>query len=155
MKKVVFRRATVADVPSLVALRAAFLAEVAGSDPKAPSLLKALTRYFSAGLSSGEFVAYLATVGGQVVATSGMVYHHHPPRAANLNGSEAYVMNMYTLPPWRQQGIARALLKKLIIVARKNHCAQINLHAHPKAKPVYLRAGFVTRSDDMYLKLKG
>src|SRR5436309_435460 len=94
----VIRLATADDVESLVALRMAFLAEVSEADPADAALLTALRRYFATVVPAGEFVAAIAEHDGQVVASSGLVYHCHPPSPANMAGCEAYVMNMYTVP---------------------------------------------------------
>src|SRR4051812_39281037 len=118
MTNPVIRLATADDVESLVALRAAFLAEVSGADPTDETLLSALRRYFAAAVPAGGVVAAVAEHAGQAVAASGLVYHRHPPSPANLEGCEAYVMNMYTLPAWRGRGLATALLGRLIDIAR-------------------------------------
>ena len=111
------RLATLDDVAALVDLRTKFLAEVTGSCA-GPELIEALTQYFLRTLATGEFVAYVAESEGRIIATSGLVYYRHPPSAANLHSCEAYVMNMYTLPVWRGQGIATTLLDRLIELAQ-------------------------------------
>src|SRR4051794_2436412 len=118
------RFATAGDVESLVSLRVAFLAEVSGADTADAALLAALRRYFAAAVPAGEFVAAVAEHDGRVVASSGMVYHRHPPSPGNLAGCEAYVMNMYTLPAWRGRGLATALLARLVDVARAGGCCR-------------------------------
>jgi hypothetical protein len=60
MESVEFRLATAGDLESLVALRAEFLAELTGCDPGDPTLLTAMSRYFSATIPTGDFIAYLA-----------------------------------------------------------------------------------------------
>jgi GNAT superfamily N-acetyltransferase len=154
MEEITFRRADSADVPALIELRAAFLAEVAGSGPAEPALLPALSRYFSAAVPSGEFIAFLAVAGGRIIAASGLVFHRYPPSARNLQGLEAYVMNMYTLPAWRGKGIASALLWKLMEVARASNCSRVRLHALPKAQPIYARAGFASAEGEMQFDLR-
>lgn len=101
-----YRRAVVADVDALAQFRAAFLAEVRGVSAADTNLLSALRRYFSAAVPTSEFIAYLAESDGQIIATSGLVFHQHPPSPRNLSGREAYIMNMYTLPTWREIGRA-------------------------------------------------
>ena len=117
MQNVTYHRAESTDIPVLVELRVAFLAEVAGADPNDADLAKALTEYFSASLPSGEFIAYVAEVQNRVVASSGLIFHKHPPSAKNPSGLEAYIMNMYTAPAWRGRGIASALLQELVVIA--------------------------------------
>lgn len=148
-----YRLATADDVEPLVALRAAFLAQVGGADPADATLRDALRHYFASALPAGEFVAWLAVADGQIVATSGLVIHRHPPSPTNLAGREAYVMNMYTLPAWRGRGLAAALLDRLIDHARAAGCCRVVLHALPRARSIYVRAGFVPAEGEMRLVL--
>lgn len=152
-KGIIYRMATMDDLESLVDLRAAFLAEPVGADPSYPPLLEALRLYFASALPTGEFMGYLAIAEGQVVATSGMVIHRHPPRPSNLTGYEAYVMNMYTLPAWRGRGIATALLGNLIALAGKKGCQRLSLHATSVGRPIYTKAGFVPAEGEMRVDL--
>ena len=139
---------------SLVELRAAFLAEVAGAaNPRDPVLRAALERYFTAAIPDGEFVAYLGVVRDQLIATSGMVWHRHPPSGRNPHGIEAYVMNLYTVPAWRGRGIAAVLLRELIAAARRAKCCRVRLHAVEAAGRLYAREGFTAVSGEMNLDL--
>lgn len=151
--KIAYRIATIEDVESLVVLRATFLAEVSGSIPSEPALHAALKTYFTRTLRTGEFVSYLAVTEDRIVATSGLVYYRHPPSPANLQGCEAYTMNMYTLLAWRGRGIATALLHKLIERARSDKCCRVSLHALEGARSLYLTAGFVATEGEMRLNL--
>lgn len=149
---VVFRVATPADVPALVRLRVAFLAEVGGTDAD-EGLPDALEQYFSQALPSGEFIAYVAVAAGDVVATSGMVYHRHPPSPSNPRGLEAYLMNMYTLSSWRRRGLASQLLRLCLDHARLAGCSRAVLHALPLGRRIYELAGSVAAEGEMRLPL--
>jgi ribosomal protein S18 acetylase RimI-like enzyme len=155
MESVEFRLATAADVESLVALRAAFLAELTGCNPDDPALLNAMSQYFSATVPTGQFIAYLAVVNSRVVATSGFIIRQNPPSAKNLEGREAFVLNVHTLPAWRGRGIATRLLEKTIAAARDARCGRVILHAAARAVPIYLhlRAGLVSVDSEMQLDL--
>jgi GNAT superfamily N-acetyltransferase len=151
MDSVEFRLATAADVESLVALRAAFLAELTGSNPNDSTLREAMARYFSEKIAKREFTAFVAEVNGCVAATCGMIIHQNPPSAKNLTGREAFVLNVYTLPKFRGRGFATALLKGTIAAARETECGRIVLHAAARAVPIYRRAGFVPVNTEMRL----
>jgi GNAT superfamily N-acetyltransferase len=153
MQSISYRRAIASDIEALVQLRVAFLAEVANADPADAALRDALTRYFSSTVSTGEFIAFLALADNQPIASSGMVFHHHPPAHINLTGISAHIMNMYTAPAWRGRGIAGVLLNELIQTARQSSCPRVTLHALPKAASLYQRAGFVLTNDEMKLEL--
>jgi len=64
------------------------------------------------------------------------------------------MMNMYTLPAWRGRGIATALLRHLIQLARQTNCSRVSLHATPKAVPVYARLDFKSADAEMRLALQ-
>ena len=153
MEQLVYRRADLADVGALAELRAQFLAEVVNANAGDPTLLDALSRYFSAALPNEEFVAFVAISESRIIATSGLVFHRHPPSATNLDGKSAYLMNMYTLSAWRGRGIASRLLIDLVGFARRSGCRRAKLHALPKATALYERAGFTPVEGEMELRL--
>ncbi|MGA2442224.1 MAG: GNAT family N-acetyltransferase [Tepidisphaeraceae bacterium] len=150
-----YRRARLQDVGPLVKLRLAFLAEISGASESDPVLGASLVEYFSRTIPSEEFIGFLAVADGAIVASSGLVFHRHPPSNRNPTGREAYIMNMYTDPAWRRRGIASRLLQLLIDYARQNDCAKISMHALPKGRSIYVNAGFVPIETEMRLELHG
>lgn len=82
---------------------------------------------------------------------SGLLFFERPPTAGNLSGVDAYVMNMYTVPEWRGQGLAGALLRELIAHVRATPARRIWLHASAAGRPVYEAQGFVPKSSAMEL----
>ena len=154
MSEITYRLASVGDAESLTSLRLAFLAEVSDSPEQIPSLQTSLHAYFKTKLASGEFVAFIAEKDCQIIATSGMVFSQHPPSPRNPEGRGAYIMNMYTLPAFRSQGIATNLLQRLIALARERRCTRITLHGLPAARSIYSKAGFVSGKSEMKLDLR-
>ncbi|OYE00485.1 hypothetical protein CDG79_34875 [Nostoc sp. 'Peltigera membranacea cyanobiont' 232] len=100
-------------------------------------------------MPSGEFLAWVAEVDSQIVATSGLVFFQRPPYNGNLSGLEAYIMNVYTIPMWRGLGIATALLKEIISFVRATEAKRLWLHATEDGKPMYEKFGFVLTSKEM------
>jgi GNAT superfamily N-acetyltransferase len=148
-----YRLATPDDIDPLVRLRLAFLAEVGQAPDTLGQLDESLRSYFTAHLASGDFVSCLAESDGQVIATSGMVFHIHPPSVKNPTGRGAHIMNMYTLPAFRGQGIATNLLRQLLDIARQRSCTRVFLHALPLGKSIYVKAGFIPVEHEMQLNL--
>jgi ribosomal protein S18 acetylase RimI-like enzyme len=66
-----------------------------------------------------------------------------PPYPGNLAGREAYLLNMYTLPDYRKQGIANALLDAMAAEAIARGFGKVWLHASEAGRPLYERIGFV------------
>jgi ribosomal protein S18 acetylase RimI-like enzyme len=148
-----YRRATLEDVASLVSMRLAFLAEVSGATGSEPVLRESLAEYFSGMIPSNEFVGFLGVADSAIIATSGLVFHHHPPSNRNPSGREGYIMNMYTIPAFRRRGIASRLLQMLIDHARQNDCGKISMHALPNGRSIYVKSGFVPIESEMRLDM--
>src|SRR3954463_2832017 len=140
---ITYRLATLEDVEALTALRREFLIEVADASESDEAVAPRLRSWFDKKLRRGEFGAVLAQVGGQVIASSGLVVHEHPPGIMIPNGREAYIMNMYTRPNWRGQGIATTIFRTLLEVAKQKDCSRVALHALPLGRTIYQKEGFV------------
>jgi len=76
-----------------------------------------------------------------------------PPNYSNQSGKVAYIMNMYTLPEYRRQGVAAELLKRTIEGAKACGYSKITLHATDMGRPLYEKFGFRDVQGDMVLKV--
>ncbi|MEH1966722.1 GNAT family N-acetyltransferase [Nostoc sp.] len=145
------RQANLQDLEALIQLRLELLREA--GDIKGHSdttnLAEATRKYLGEKMSVGEFLAWVAEVNNQIVATSGLVFFQRPPYNGNLSGLEAYVMNVYTIPQWRGQGIATALLKEIISFVRATEAKRLWLHATEDGKRIYEKLSFVSTSKEM------
>jgi GNAT superfamily N-acetyltransferase len=153
---VTYRRATLDDVDVLVDFRLRFLADRAGTEraPEEDRIAPNLRDYFREAVPRGDFLAWLAEREGEVVATSGMVLWQIPPNNSVPSGRQAYVLNMYTVPAARRQGICTALLEKMIEEARALGLSRVHLHASVPGEGIYRRRGFVEPTDvELLLRL--
>ena len=150
---ITYRPADMKDVEVLAILRREFLVEVADARPDDETILPRLRNWFKEKLQSGHFCAILACNGDEVIASSGLVVHEHPPGIMIPNGREAYIMNMYTKPQWRGQGIATIVFRKLLDIAREKDCSRVALHALPLGRAIYQKEGFVPGDKEMRLDL--
>lgn len=64
---------------------------------------------------------------------------------------KAYIMNMYTAPEYRRQGIAIHTLDLLVKDVRKQGVSQIALETTEMGRPLYEKYGFVKIEDEMEL----
>lgn len=150
-----YRLTTMEDIGNLVLLRMIFLqeAEEVGSSSSAEELKKSLYSYFKEKIPNKLFVSWLAEDEGKIIATSGLSFHVVPPSYENPLGEEAYLMNMYTLPEYRKQGIGGNLLNKILNEARKRGIRKIRLHTTDIGKSLYEKKGFVETKSEMVLLL--
>jgi len=89
--------------------------------------------------------------GEKVVATGGVSFYRVMPTCCNPSGRKAYIMNMYTAPAWRRQGIAQKTLDMLVRECRRRGVNFITLEATAAGRPLYEKYGFVAMGDEMIL----
>ena len=141
----IIRQARAVDIPALVALRMQLFCEVGElASPQAdPALWQATVDYFTRAMSEEGALSWLAEVDKQVVAAGTLAMFVRPPYPGNLAGKEAYLLNMYTLPDYRKQGTASALLDAMAAEAIARRFGKVWLHASEAGRPLYERIGFV------------
>lgn len=138
-------RATVKDLPSLVSLRMELLKELGEiKTTEETDVLKKVTwNYLQEALANDQFISYLASKNDEVVSTSGMILFKRPPSLVNLKGIEAFILNMYTVPKFRGNGLASHLLECCINESKKFGVGRIWLYASQVGEPLYAKMGFV------------
>ncbi len=156
----IIRKATLEDVDELVKLRMELLREISEvnehytaklNDDYIAKLADAIREYFTDKIPENEFLAWVAEDKGKIIASSGLVFHEKPPIHGNLTGREAYIMNMYTVPAWRNKGLATNLLKEIIKFIKETNVQRIRLHATEAGKKIYEKMGFISDSSEMIL----
>ena len=65
----------------------------------------------------------------------------------------ATILNMYTDPRYRRQGIAGRLMQTMIDWCREEKFVHVTLHASDKGRPLYESLGFEA-TNEMRLKLR-
>ena len=151
-----FRLATLDDIQKLVELRIKFIKEVRIDAPTdgLDEYREVMSNYLKKEMSSGNFIAWLAITNKEIIATSGLITIQRQPQLWNMSGQEVYIMNMYTKPEWRREGIGTAILEKLIDEARNRGVEAIKLHATPMGKALYEKRGFKMAHPEMYLYIE-
>lgn len=146
-----YRKAGLCDVDSLAKIRSIFLQEAAdvSSEDERLEMEIANKTYFETALADDSFVAWLALDDDRIVATSGLSFSVVPPSSKCPNGKVAYIMNMFTFPDYRKQGIGMELFKRTINEAEKRGYRKITLYATDAGRRLYERYGFKAVTGDM------
>jgi len=61
---------------------------------------------------------------------------------------DAHIGRMAVLPRWRRHGVASAMLRELLAVARERGDDVVRLNAQTQAMPFYLRFGFAAQGPE-------
>ena len=107
--------------------------------------------YYRRALETGEHIAYLVYDNGKFIGAGGVSFYQVMPTYHNQTGKKAYIMNMYTAPEYRRQGIAIHTLDLLVNDAREQGVSQIALEATDMGRPLYAKYGFVKMEGEMEL----
>ncbi len=122
------------------------------SEKPSSELIEVTRTYLHENIPTERFLAWVALAEEHhLIGISGLIFVQKPPVEGILTGLEAYVMNMYTLPEWRCQGIATALMQEMITYVQNTSARRIWLHTTKDGQPVYERVGFVFTHGDMEL----
>lgn len=148
-----YRRADVADIKALTELRIRVLkaANGLGDDADLSQVAQASHVYYAQSLPAEEHIAYVAWDGETVAGTGGVSFFRVLPTVSNPSGRKAYIMNMYTAPEYRRQGIARDILGRLVRASRQKGVTFIALEATAQGRLLYEKCGFVAMEDEMRL----
>lgn len=153
------RLASLADVDVIAEHRARMFDEMGQVPSDAFETLRAKSRKrLHDFLKRGEYVGWLAVPAQRpeiIAGGAGVQLREvlpHPLSSANegnkiAEGRHAIILNVFTEPDWRHQGIAVLLLQRVIEWARAERLDRLVLHASEAGRPLYERLGFVGTSE--------
>ena len=149
-----YKKATIVDIDELIRTRIIVLraANNLSDDVDMSVVEKESYEYYKRALETGEHIVYLVYDKENFIGAGGVSFYQVMPTYHNPTGRKAYIMNMYTAPEYRRQGIAINTLDLLVKDARKQGVTQIALEATDMGRPLYEKYGFVKMEDEMELQ---
>ena len=110
--------------------------------------------FFAKGLKDGSYRAWLIeNESGQVVAGGGIVLLDHHSSPSHPQPKRPVIVNMFTEPAYRRQGLAKRLMGTMIQWCREEGFSFVFLHASDAGRPLYEALGFEP-TNEMRLKLR-
>jgi GNAT superfamily N-acetyltransferase len=150
---VLIRQVTPDDIPELLRHRRGMYEDMGYSDPASLATMASTCEpYLATALQDGSVQGWLAAVGDRVVAGGFVVISPWPSHPYDGQCRRATILNMYTDPEFRRQGIARRLMQTMIDWCRTEGFVHVDLHASDKGRPLYDSLGFKS-TNEMRLKL--
>jgi GNAT superfamily N-acetyltransferase len=148
------RVATTSDIPEILRQRRAMYEDMEYRNADALTAMVSLSADFlTRALSDGSFRAWLASTGDRVVAGGAIIISPWPAHPYDLECRRATILNVYTYPDHRRQGIARRLMQTMIDWCKHQGFARVNLHASADGRHLYEALGFEP-SNEMRLELR-
>jgi len=143
------RKAELSDVEQIAKIRLAFLQELDehSSDIDYEKLLDQTREYFARKIQHDELHTWFVLDKEKIVTVGSLLLIDMPPSIVGYGGGlEGYIFNIYTLPEYRRQGLAKKLTTKIIQEAKLKLCNRLWLMA---AEDIYKDFGFKYRNDVM------
>ena len=149
----IYKRATLDDLKILTETRIIVLraANQLSDEVDMTEVREQSYEYYKDAIQNNTHVAYLVFDGNEFVGAGGVSFFRVMPTFHNPSGEKAYIMNMYTKPEYRRQGIAIKTLDLLVSEAKKKDVHAISLEATAAGRPLYEKYGFVSMKDEMEL----
>lgn len=106
-------------------------------------------------MESGEYLAWLAESDGAIAAGLGLWLMDWPPhmighsssRLAAPGSRRGNILNVYTEPHARRQGLARRLMQTALAWCRDNGIRAVILHASADGRRLYESLGFQSTNE--------
>lgn len=139
----IFERADINDLDSLVKLRIDYLIEDYGeiSELQINQISERLPDYYLRHLNK-DFFAYVCREENKIVSCCFLYVTEKPSNPAFINGKTGTVLNVYTKPEYRKKGIAGKLISLLISDAKKMELDFVELKATDAGYNLYKSIGF-------------
>ena len=153
--EIIYNVATIKDIQILIDSRVEFLSEYWGQQDLIVenNLKKELHHFFTKALSDHSYISCIAWKNKKLIAIGGMKIINKPGSFRIPDGRCGYIMNMYTRPEFRKQGIASAILEKLMDAGKNMGIRFFELHSTIEGESVYQKSGFQLHDEPTYRKI--
>lgn len=98
---------------------------------------------------NNDLISWGAVHESKVVAIGSLCLFKRIPYKENISGTEGYILNIYTLPEFRKQGLAKRIIEEIKKYAIENHIKRIWLNSSDQGKRLYSELGFVARNNEI------
>lgn len=150
------REATPADLAVIMRHRRRMFEDMGHRDPTALDAMERVSEpVIRRGLETGLYRGWLARAPGrEVVAGGGVLLVEFPCQPGDPSPRRAWILNVYTEPPYRRRGLARRLMEVAIAWCREQGLGSVYLHASEEGRPLYEALDFAP-TNEMRLDLRG
>lgn len=143
MSEYLLRAATPDDLLTVLRHRRRMFEDMGHRDPAAlAAMLESSTPLLRRGLSDGSYRGWFFEHAGTVVAGGGIVSLEFQSHPRDPVPRRSWVVNMFTEPEHRRQGLARRLMQAMLDWCRASGMRTLYLHASDDGRGLYESLGF-------------
>jgi len=138
------RRATVEDAETIVAHRRAMFSEMGYRDDQVlDAMCESFRPWVIRMLQANEYLTWFALAPDHsITAGLGLWLMDWPPHMIGPGARRGNILNVYTAPDHRRQGLARRLMDTSLEWCRENGIRAVILHSSEAGRPLYNSLGF-------------
>ena len=113
--KLVYRKLNHGDTDLFIKLRLDFLADSHKDmgEAEKEKIKESLKRYFVKHLRNNDFIGMVCEYNGNVISTAYLTLNEKPANLNFINGKTGTLLNVYTYPEYRNNGISTNIIKKI------------------------------------------
>jgi GNAT superfamily N-acetyltransferase len=112
------------------------------------SMIAAFLPWLREKMAAGEYLAWFAVAeSGGIAAGASLWLMDWPPHMVGPGSRRGNILNVYTEPAYRRQGLARQLTQTAIAWCRAHGIATVILHASDEGRPLYQSLGFAATNE--------
>jgi GNAT superfamily N-acetyltransferase len=155
MDEITIREAGQQDLAAILHHRRAMFEDMGQKDEAALKAMEASSQlFFAQAQAEGWYRAWLAqNAAGEVVAGGGILILPWPSHPRDSQTRRPMIVNVYTEPEYRRQGLARRLMVIMLEWLRQQGYGTVSLHASDYGRTLYESLGFEP-TNEMRLQLK-
>ncbi|MGJ7541550.1 GNAT family N-acetyltransferase [Variovorax sp. LT1R16] len=117
-----------------------------------PADMAAYAAWLDSRIEAGVYIGSLAERAGVVVAGAGAVLLDGGPSRGSPSGTRARVVNVFTESAWRRQGLARALVGRVLAACSDLDVQVFSVAASADGAELYRSLGFKPYPNEMILR---
>ena len=138
------RPATLEDAATIAAQRRAMFRDMGYRDDRAlDSMTEAFLPWVRRKMTAGEYLGWFAvSENASIAAGAGLWLMDWPPHMSGPGSRRGNILNVYTHPGFRRQGLARRLTQTAIECCRAQGTHTVILHASDEGRELYRGLGF-------------
>lgn len=142
---IIIREAKAEDIGYLAEFRYRMFSEMKPESDLAPvreALIRDAAVYFKNRIGSPEVFSVVAVAEDKVVGGGTVMLQERPPSIRALKNIVGDIFNIFVIPEYRSQGIARRMMETLHAEAQKRGAKRVVLTASQFGEPLYRKLGY-------------
>ena len=143
-ENVVFEITDLSDLEELVDMRMKFLLDMHPTNDKTviEKAYKENMKYLEEMIKQELYIGYLGSINGLNVCCGGLLLYKLPPLINKFNRVQGHVLNIYTIPEYRNQGIGLQLIEYIKTSAKETGINRLFLNSTVIGEGLYKKCGF-------------